>query len=186
MQKGNFWQSLKEFMINVYNENNLNIMDYYATMKQHKDFMQFIIDDCSKYYFDFYYNKPEDYTNGSITIYFQHSLLSYFYKIDLLFAERPWGYCQCTPEMEGYNSEHKCCGNGCDWIAPNIKIDKIETLSCFSFDGFEKDMWKLKEEFNNDLKELHKKQKKNKLNLIIGQIEDLEQERKQLLNELGE
>ena len=55
----------------------------------------------------------------------------------------------------------------------------------FSFDGVAKDMWKLETEFDNDLSELNKKRKQDELKRISNQINNLEQQRKQLLNELS-
>src|SRR5512138_2584851 len=108
-----FWQALKEFMLDTCKKDNCNIMDYYATMKQNENDMQFIVNDCNNYDFSFQYEKPEEYTSGSITVYFQkpqheemmwvESFLNYVYKINLLLDERYWGYCQCEPGMKDYD-----------------------------------------------------------------------------------
>lgn len=197
MNNKNFWQSLKKFMLTTSKEHNLNIMDYYITLQQHESEIQFIIDDYNKFNFcfQFQYDKSQNSPPiGSITIYLQkpnheemmwtESFLNYVYKIDLCYDERYWSCCQCDPKMKEYNPIHKCCGLGCEWNAPSINIDKIECLTNFTFKGYQKDLWELQTEFKNSLTALELTQKQERLNRVIEQINALEEQRKQLLNEL--
>lgn len=42
--------------------------------------------------------------------------------LELRLREEPHydGYCDCTPDMEGYYEEHECCGRGCDYHEPTL------------------------------------------------------------------
>lgn len=175
MDKKDFWQSLKEFMFKTSKEENINIMDYYITMKQNEKDMLFLIEDCNKYESTFYYDSSSDSYNddGSIVICFQKSnennwideYLNYSYKINLL------------------------SGDCYDWFRPKIAINKTEWLSQFTFDGNKNDMIKLQSEFENNLKELEISRKREELFDIVKQINCLEEQKnqiEQLLSELEE
>lgn len=134
-----------------------------------EEYPDFINDIKNKEYYINQYipDDSEGYTNGKIEIFIKKKnpdtdllidqYTDYHYIIEFLFDERPWGYCQCTPEDEGYNEEHQCCGDGCDWTAPAFNILKVIDYGRTSWDGIEKDYWGYEDKFN--LKEENKNKK---------------------------
>lgn len=99
------------------------------------------------------------YTDGKIRIliekpdkekesdYLIDAYYDYCYYIEFTYDERYWGYCQCTPEDEGYNAEHNCCGYSCDWVAPAFRITKEYNLGYYSWKGFKRDYWEYEKKF---------------------------------------
>lgn len=140
------------------------------------------------------------YTNGKLTVliekpdkekeseYIIDAYYNYIYEIEFGFDNRYWGYCECSPNDEGYNPVHKCCGNGCDWSAPAFSVHKIETLGSYSWCGLEKDYWEYEKKFNEDINnkniEVEKFKKEQSLAYINKQVEELLAKKKDLENEL--
>lgn len=182
---------LKKFLFEEGKENNIwKTYGYYYTIEQHQDKLSNVINDCEKYDFNFHYeeDKTEGYTNGKITVYFYNDCVedvNYHYEIELLYDERYWGYCECKPEDEGYNEEKQCCGCGCDWIAPRVEINKIESLARFSFDGYARDMWKLEEQWNKEFGQIQEDKKKKLIDEIDQEIERLLQRKAKLESEIN-
>ena len=108
----------------------------------------------------------------------------YCYYIEFLYDERMWGYCDCTFEDEGYDETHRCCGRGCDWIAPSFRIVKEITLGGASWEGYAKDYWEYENKFYNIEKnkneEVEKYQKEQRRKSLKEQIERLQEELKTL------
>jgi hypothetical protein len=138
------------------------------------------------YYLTYEPDKTEGYTNGTIDIYLEpkgseyHHAANHSYIITLRNYERMWDYCECQPEDEGYNPIHNCCGNGCDWYAPAISIEKHENVAYFSFNGAEKDIWELRSKWSGNEEELKQKQFQEEMVRLDRQIEEI-MERKRLL-----
>lgn len=93
------------------------------------------------------------YINGKIRVLIENKGKSNTFKdccyyINFLHDKRHWGYCECSPEDEGYNEEYDCCGNGCDWDAPAFSIEKVERVCCGIWDGLAKDYWQYEDKFN--------------------------------------
>lgn len=117
----------------------------------------------------------EGYTSGKIKIYMD----KYNYSIDFRFDERMWGYCECSPKKTGYNTEHGCCGNGCDWYAPSFSITKEIHIGHNSWTGYESDYWeyernfKIKEYANNiEFEKLEKEKIKSMLEKQIAELQE--------------
>jgi hypothetical protein len=132
----------------------------------------------------------DGYTNGRIRIliekpqneeeseYMYDSNTNYIYYINFLYDQRNWGYCQCTPDMEGYNEEHECCGCGCDWYAPSFSIEKVTTVGYGVWEGQERDYWDYKKKFltneQNNKEELVKILKEQEKKRLEGEIKALQ------------
>jgi hypothetical protein len=135
----------------------LNVCFMVSVVEQHIEDCTSFIDDIAKHEYDIW-GYEEDftncYTNGKIKVYiFQEgeetvnqngfitypNYCNYHYEIKFLFDERTWGYCECEPDDEGYNEEHQCCGQGCDWFAPSFSIAKVENLGEYKWDGYARD-----------------------------------------------
>lgn len=48
---------------------------------------------------------------------------------NIQYIDRADGYCNCEKGDIGYNQQHKCCGEKCDWIAPVISVVYLENIS---------------------------------------------------------
>jgi hypothetical protein len=136
------------------------------------------------------------YTNGEIRIliekpeeekeseYLVDAFEDYCYYIEFLFDERMWGYCQCTPEDEGYNEKYKCCGVGCDWVAPAIRITKEVDLGYYKWEGYERDYWEYEKQFykkeENKSKKVEEYKKQQRIKEIQRQIKQLQEELEKL------
>lgn len=183
-----FLNKLKEFMIKEVTNSHISICGYYHTFKQNIEALNKIVDDISNYKYWFQYDEDNDegYTNGKILIYLENDEYPYqanhYYKFTLGEDERNWGYCQCTPEDIDYDPVHNCCGNGCDWSAPSISIDKIEYINGFSFDGIERDLWKLEKEWSGEEDKLELKYKQEQVKILEQQIEELEKRKQMIMN----
>lgn len=200
--KGKFIQDL----INALNEENEYEVDYLGNkppiedvsflvsvvdqqIENYKEFMDDITK--HKYHIDSYEeDHSEGYTNGKIRILIEKSeeekesqylidaYYDYCYYIEFLFDQRHWGYCQCTPEDEGYNPKYDCCGCGCDWDAPAFRLIREYVLGCSSWDGEERDYWNYKEQFevneqnkNEEVENFKKEQKKLELEAEIARLQ---------------
>ena len=144
----------------VRNELDLNIPFLIACVDQKieecTDFMNVI----STHSYDFgTYEKDSTggYSCGSIYIYIEEPLGAEnsedeqsSYRIDFLYDCRYWGYCECEPYDEGYDENHNCCGDGCDWEAPSFRLTK-ERITSFSWSGKEKDYWEYENEYKKRL-----------------------------------
>ncbi|MET3508285.1 hypothetical protein [Halalkalibacter oceani] len=109
-------------------------------------------------------NEYDWYNSGSILVYLYEKSddkwvlpLEHHYLIEFSHEDRYWGYCECTPNLEGYDARYNCCGNGCDWSAPQVKVQKIENVLFKSFDGNASDLWELEDKWSNN-KEEHKRE----------------------------
>jgi len=132
------------------------------------------------------------YTNGKIRILIEksnnekeseHCTDAYYnhcYHIEFLYDERYWGYCECTPEDEGYNEKYKCCGYGCDFTAPAFKIEKVVDLGYYAWEGQKKDYWEYKEQFEaneqNKNEEVEKFKSEEKKQNLKNRIKELQEE----------
>lgn len=125
--------------------------------------------------------KESDLTTG---VYYNYCYYNYCYYINFLYDDRMWGYCQCTPEDEGYNEKHDCCGNSCDWHAPSFRIEKVITIDSGSWDGQQKDYWKYEEQFlvneQNKNVEVEKFEREQKRKNLENQIKKLQEELSEL------
>ena len=79
---------------------------------------------------------------------------NYHYEFHFSYEERNWGYCQCQPGDEDYNEEHQCCGHGCDWEAPAVRVYKCYDVDDGVWDGDEHDYWDFEDAFYKDDLEL--------------------------------
>lgn len=143
-----------------------------------------------KYVFSEYEeDHSEGYTNGKIKILIEKPdeekeseclsdiYYDYCYCIEFLFDERYWGYCQCSPEDDGYDAKHDCCGCSCDFIAPAFEITKEYNLGYYSWNGLQKDYWEYEKKFkiinSENVEELEKLEKERIKKRLEEEIERL-------------
>ncbi|MFS1518628.1 hypothetical protein V1503_19510 [Bacillus sp. SCS-151] len=193
--KGSFFEQFKRYLLDNHKYSLNTYIPYYETLLQAKKEISEILEDSEKYYLEIRYesDKSDGYTDGSFEFHFYEksldegddweSHIGYYYVMELLHDERMWGYCECTSEDEGYDPIRRCCGNGCDWTAPSIKITKMIGSVHYSFKGVERDMWEHKKKWKNDEFDHEEIIRKNRLKCIEQQIEGLEKEKLSLINQ---
>ena len=76
-----------------------------------------------------------------------YDMPNYYYRICFSYDERDWGYCECTPDMEDYREDKKCCGHGCDASFCSFSLHKINNIMSDSWHGDEHDYWDFGDEF---------------------------------------
>lgn len=79
---------------------------------------------------------------------------NYHYEIHFSYEERYWGYCECQPGDDDYNEGHQCCGHGCDWDAPAVRVYKCYDVDNGVWNGDEHDYWDFEDAFYKDDLEL--------------------------------
>lgn len=194
----NFLERLKVFLSDNSNiPNNIPVWAYYYIICNNPEQMKSITEDCSIYGFDIYFEENKDsddhYTEGSLVINL-HKLennglsdwennLDYHYRISLDVNDRMTGYCTCSTNDEGFNYEHECCGAGCDWYEPCIRISKIEGLGYVEFDGYERDLWRLEKEWKGIKEETRDNKLLQTLRYYEEQIKVLEDVKSKFIKE---
>ena len=193
-----FFVELKKYLLAEHKDHLLSFVGYYETLLQHQDSLQQLLDDLKEWECDIRHENDHSggYIDGKFEIYLYKNdsrdeymvsgeFAPYHYEIELLHDDRMWGYCECTPNDEGYNAEHNCCGDGCDWTAPSFRLTKIEHIAYASFKGYQKDMWELEEQWNEYLIEHKEKQKQRELSRIEERMKELQKQKEDLLGEIN-
>lgn len=199
--KTNFFEELKSFMLSEHKEDKdfLQYVRYYETLFQKQDVLKPLLDDLKNWRLDIHFEEDETggYTYGKYSLYlwnyeeepleedeerycYDQERPDYYYEIELTRDERYWGYCECNSDMEGYNHKYKCCGNGCDWVAPSFTLKRVEENRAV-FSGLERDIWKLEETWNEHLDSYNEKKKKERLDYIEQQLTRLQKEKEELI-----
>lgn len=113
---------------------------------------------------------------------------NYHYEFHFSYEERNWGYCECQPEDEDYNEEHQCCGHGCDWDAPAVRVYKCYDVDYGQWDGDEHDYWDFEDAFYKDDLELKARMeeevKRQRIEELEKQITSYNNELEKLKNEM--
>nr|WP_297934888.1 hypothetical protein [uncultured Lachnoclostridium sp.] len=110
----------------------------------------------------------------------------YYYQI--LFDSNPVysGYCECKPTDNGYREDKQCCGYGCDWDEPTVKVSKVLLISDHDWEGTEHEYWDFEDEFyDKDDKaknEKHKRENKIRANFLQSEIKRMQKELENLEN----
>lgn len=108
------------------------------------------------------------------------------YEITFSYDERNWGDCECSPDDPDYREDKHCCGHGCDWEAPSIKVRKSFLVSNHSWSGDEHDYWEFEDKFYADDKEENEKkllaEREYKIKNLKETIENAQKELKKLEN----
>lgn len=187
--KHGFFADFKQYLLTTHKKELKTFIPYYETLLQNKDAISDLLSDYDKYHLGIEYeeDRTEGYSSGTFKFHFYEKPLSEdygwqshigrCYKMSLEDDDRPWGYCECTPDDEGYVEEYHCCGDGCDWTAPQVRIEKVSNVLYKSFSGQEKDMWKLMDNWSDDLEEQKEKEKNSRLRYIDEQIKELKRQR---------
>ena len=99
--------------------------------------------------------------------YSEYDTPDYDYKFCFSYDERNWGYCECTPDMDDYREDKKCCGHGCDASFCAFELHKIVHVVEDTWHGDEHDYWDFEDEFYASDKELaDKKASEDKARMI--------------------
>lgn len=171
--KADFFKEMKEFIINEHKDSKyfIQYIRYYETMLQNKDMFKSLLNDLKEWNLNISF-EDDDYNYGSYSLYLwkekdnddlrPKEYAKHHYKIYLTKDERYWGYCECSPEDECYDTKHNCCGQVCDWVAPALIFDRIESKDA-SFKGYQRDIWNLEEKWNEYLENYNNKIKPERL-----------------------
>ena len=100
-----------------------------------------------------------------------YDMPNYYYRICFSYDERDWGYCECTPDMEDYREDKKCCGHGCDASFCSFSLHKINNIMSDSWHGDEHDYWDFEDKFYMDDKELADKKNKEETERKIRELQ---------------
>lgn len=194
MQKEMFFREINNFFLELASSSHqqlthLESCGYFETLKQHTESITYLFDEMDNALpnFQFQPDYTGGYTNGTILLEFlsleeNASLPKHRYEIQLVNDDRYWGYCQCQPTDEGFDPVHNCCGKDCDWTAPEINITKVEVKPTLTFEGFERDLWTLEKIWLSEANEDEDIRKKERIQQIDEQIEQLLAQKNNLLN----
>lgn len=117
----------------------------------------------------------------------EEDMPNYDYLLSFTYDFRDYGYCECTPDMEGYREDKKCCGHGCDAAFCEFLLQKISYIKRYSWNGDEHAYWDFEDEFYAGDKELEeKKAKEDKERKIRNLKETIEEVTKKLAELEGE
>lgn len=112
------------------------------------------------------------YQDGDYNYYQDYDYPSYNYMICFSYDERNWGYCECTPDMEDYREDKKCCGHGCDASFCSFSLHKINNIVSDSWHGDEHDYWDFEDEFYKNDNELADKKAKEETERKIRELQE--------------
>jgi len=194
MNKELFLGNLKRLLLDIaMKDQGLSLQQvcyYMETIYQQEDEFTYLFDEMDKYNFQMFFmpDETDGYTQGKILIQLfskeQNDFLpaDHHYEIEFQEESRPIGYCQCSPKDEGFNSLHDCCGENCDWYAPQLMVTRVELKAAPSFYGTQKELWALEENWAEYIETEKEVQRLEELQAIDEQIASLEERKKQLLS----
>jgi len=183
------FNELKDMMLNHEKDHLRNLIPYYETLWQHRDKLKELTDEISKWEsigIQYECDQEDYYTEGTIIIQFykdsedRYTQPDFHYDINLLHDQRYWGYCECNENDEDYNILKKCCGDGCDWVVPQISVNKINKVVYESFDGVEKDLWELEDKWKEYLSDHKEKVRQEELDRLENHLEQTKLDIKKL------
>ena len=112
------------------------------------------------------------YQDEDYNYYRDYDYPSYNYRICFSYDERDWGYCECTPDMEDYREDKKCCGHDCDASFCSFSLHKINNIMSDSWHGDEHDYWDFEDEFYKNDNELADKKAKEETERKIRELQE--------------
>lgn len=167
-----------------------------AIDKQLYQYKDFIEDLSNGYTFNMYEEDESGHSNGRISLFIEKPKEErqsglwiekyredYWYTIEFKYNQIDGDYCQCEQGNEGYNEEHHCCGEICDWNAPSFAITKQYDLGTCSWDGLQRDYWEYEKMFKSkeenksvedEIKERRKQEIMEQINLLNQELISLE------------
>lgn len=113
-----------------------------------------------------------------------YKMPDYDYRICFSYDDRLYGYCECTPDMDGYREDKDCCGYSCDAVFCKFKLQKILNITEDSWNGDEHDYWDFEDEFYKQKKELADKKKEEDKIIEIKRLKEQIEENTKRLAEL--
>jgi len=146
-----FLKELKEYLFILSNEEKIqNLFGYYEILKNAD--IETLFPELRKskeVFFDYKKDDTGGYTQGTISFMCGQPIV--VYQIILLEDFRYGEFCNCKENDEGYNKEHQCCGQACDFFAPSIKIEKIVNIAELSWEGTRaKELWEIEEKYKKE------------------------------------
>lgn len=112
-----------------------------------------------------------------------YDVIRYGYEIHFSYDERWNGYCECLPDDDDYREDHKCCGHGCDWVAPSVTIFKCYNYDQGTWNGDEHDYWGFEDSFyKDDLEQKARKEQEDKKLRILELEEQIKNCKKEINN----
>lgn len=158
-----FFTQLKKFILEESPDTMATLIRHYENIVEYADVLSTLLVDVEEHGIDICYDKDRThgYTDGTIQVYIHDT--SRRYDIKLLPDDRMWGYCNCKPEDEGYDTIKKCCGNGCDWIAPAFEAEIVTSIGVYKYQGDQRDMWEAEKKWDEHTKAYRIKNYEQKL-----------------------
>ena len=112
------------------------------------------------------------------------NILDFRYVINFELDDRPWGYCECTPDMPDYREDKHCCGHGCDATFCRFTLTKTYDVTFGSWNGDEHDYWDFEDEFYMSESELKAKKEREEREKEIRRLKDEIEKNTERLNTL--
>lgn len=174
------------FLISVleqdFNKNNEKFKDFLNDLKEYPDYTIVIEKAQNKYYglYDVYISLEKHKEDSKTNYWYDYDFSNISYLIEFSIDKRYYGYCECTPDMKDYRVDKKCCGHGCDWVAPKFTLKKVIEIEEASFDGDEHDYWEYEDEYYNK----NKDKKEKEIEKEIKRLEKIIEDSNKRLNEL--
>ena len=180
-----FFGQLKNFILGESDENMQLLIYHYENMIEYADALSTLLVDVEEHGIDICYNEDETggYTDGTIQVYIHDT--SRRYDIKLLQDDRMWGYCNCKPEDKGYDHLKRCCGNGCDWVAPSFEAEMVTSLGIYKYQGDQRDMWEAEKKWKEHTRQHRLRYAEGKLQHSIGNMQKYLSISKEWLEEIA-
>lgn len=102
------------------------------------------------------------------------------YEFYFFYDDRPYGYCECTPDMPDYRVDKGCCGHNCDTGFSAFYLNKTIYVADGIWEGDAHDYWDFEDSFYNidedARKTKEKEMKENRIRELRKQIEEATKE----------
>lgn len=122
--------------------------------------------------------------------YLDENCKNYHYEIHFSYDERYWGYCECQPGDDDYDEDRQCCGHGCDWDAPAVRVYKCYNMDNGVWNGDEHDYWDFEDAFYKDDLELkvriEEEEKRQRIKELEKQIASYQNDLDMLKKEMND
>lgn len=170
-----FYEDLKNYILQQEDELKKNLIPYYETLLQLENYpeMKDLLNTYQSTDYVLDYNEPDEdnyYSIGWLEVYEMYNPITF--KIELEIGNMQGNYCQCEPTQKGYVASEGCCGIDCDVYLPKVNITKEINLINHEFQGYERDLWALKEKWYTEYeKENESKKQLEYIKSIESKIE---------------
>lgn len=92
------------------------------------------------------YTHDSMYNNGQLKV-FIVGVNKYHYILTFNSIDRYYGYCRCTPGMDGYREDKMCCGHHCDASFSAFTLEKCNKIATYQWNGDAHSYWDFEDSF---------------------------------------